>query len=227
MERPEQGSKLFTAAEIDKYFWPADHAAPTSTTLHDAAAAPGSLAFILVYHGANPRWDAEQIIFVKSSLNLLPAQVQEENSGPDHVREETEQTTAVTTNTGQEVDTASQQRSNTAPEKPIAIFQQVPGSHRAKFAFHGWFTIVRYELLRPHSDELAYMLEQKFGQDGARRSAEQWRESFRKTWAVVKLQRSLLEQTPPYIQDVPQKSVNEILAESRSDASNSAVGSSA
>lgn len=41
-------------------------------TLHDSAETPGQLAYVMLYTGANPRWEQNRIIFTKSSLELLP-----------------------------------------------------------------------------------------------------------------------------------------------------------
>ncbi|KAK5685038.1 hypothetical protein LTS10_003113 [Elasticomyces elasticus] len=43
-----------------------------SRTLHDSAATPGQLAYLLLFEGANPRWDSDKIVFTKSALDMLP-----------------------------------------------------------------------------------------------------------------------------------------------------------
>ena len=40
-------------------------------TLHDSAETPGELAYVMLFAGANPRWEQDKIIFTKSSLELL------------------------------------------------------------------------------------------------------------------------------------------------------------
>ncbi|KAK4899687.1 hypothetical protein LTR27_002953 [Elasticomyces elasticus] len=43
-----------------------------SRTLHDSAATPGQLAYLLLFEGANPRWESDKIVFTKSGLDMLP-----------------------------------------------------------------------------------------------------------------------------------------------------------
>ena len=70
---------VFTLEEIHDYFWNAADAhsdrdsrfssvVPLSKTLHDSRETPGRLAFVILFEGAKPRWDAEHIVFTKSNL---------------------------------------------------------------------------------------------------------------------------------------------------------------
>ena len=72
---------LYSNREIEHYFWPdQEYVASTGKTLHDSAASSGNLAYVLLFKDANPRWESDGIIFTKSSLDLLPAELA---SSPD------------------------------------------------------------------------------------------------------------------------------------------------
>ncbi|KAK5725887.1 hypothetical protein LTR15_004077 [Elasticomyces elasticus] len=51
-----------------------------SRTLHDSAATPGQLAYLLLFGGANPRWESDKIVFTKSALDMLPPATDEQLS---------------------------------------------------------------------------------------------------------------------------------------------------
>jgi hypothetical protein len=65
---------LYTIQEICAHFWgkDADYNDLHSATLHAAAENPDGLSWVLLFNDANPKWDSDGIIFVKSSLDLLP-----------------------------------------------------------------------------------------------------------------------------------------------------------
>ncbi|KIW79692.1 hypothetical protein Z517_06306 [Fonsecaea pedrosoi CBS 271.37] len=70
------GDDLCSPKEIDRHFWPVREYEDPGTrqkTLHDSAATPGVVSYVLLFKDANPRWDEGGIIFTKSSLDLLPA----------------------------------------------------------------------------------------------------------------------------------------------------------
>jgi hypothetical protein len=76
---PGPEEELYSIREIQRYFWPQDYASSgvgnrKGKTLHDSAATPGALAYVLLFKDANPRWETDGIIYTKSSLELLPAQ---------------------------------------------------------------------------------------------------------------------------------------------------------
>ncbi|KAJ8105564.1 hypothetical protein ONZ43_g7380 [Nemania bipapillata] len=125
---------------------------------------------------------------------------------------------------------------------PIAIFeeQRIPGLRTgglcARFAFKGWFTISRVNILAPHSAELVRMLQQKwerkdrFGKVVSRpRDASAWNASLAMEWAVIGFKLLEGEDAPPHpqIEKLPEperpggeagretKSVNEMLSEMR------------
>lgn len=70
----------YSLRELHGYFWPGQEVGSSTTckTLHDTAAAPGVMGYMLLFHGANPRWHHDRIIFVKSNLDLLPAEIADE-----------------------------------------------------------------------------------------------------------------------------------------------------
>lgn len=76
---PAKQNDLLSLEEINNHFWAVardnEHSRDASSegrTLHDAAAAPGKLAYVMLFSRANPRWDTEKIVFTKSNLDLLP-----------------------------------------------------------------------------------------------------------------------------------------------------------
>jgi hypothetical protein len=85
---PDPFDRNLTLDEIKNHFWPANDEEEESynyasdggngRTHHDSAQTPGELAFVILYLGANPRWDSEGIIFTKSSLELLPQELAEQ-----------------------------------------------------------------------------------------------------------------------------------------------------
>ncbi|KAJ9617182.1 hypothetical protein H2200_000903 [Cladophialophora chaetospira] len=70
---------VYSLKQIDRYFWPEGDSKTAfvehSKTLHDSATSPGKLAYVLLFNDANPRWESDNIIFTKSSLDLLPAEL--------------------------------------------------------------------------------------------------------------------------------------------------------
>ncbi|KAI1181234.1 hypothetical protein F4777DRAFT_8169 [Nemania sp. FL0916] len=68
-------SELYRQRDIHNYFWgdEGENANDVqSTTFHDSQASPGTLSYMLLFSGANPRWASDHIIFAKSKLALLP-----------------------------------------------------------------------------------------------------------------------------------------------------------
>ncbi|KAK3701489.1 hypothetical protein LTR37_015463 [Vermiconidia calcicola] len=75
-------SSAVTLEEIVNHFYPISkedenegQSPPVESkgrTLHDSADTPGQLAYVMLFSGANPRWEQNRIIFTKSSLELLP-----------------------------------------------------------------------------------------------------------------------------------------------------------
>lgn len=186
---------LVSLEEVRNYFWPLDengerHTSDTlSRTLHDSSASPGRLAYVFLFNQANPRWESDHIIYTKSNLDLLPAELAGKvQASPDDaagfgtspqpkaaagdavdLAENGEATQKAVLDGGRTESGASlalnqgEIRKGTAG--PIAVFKQV---HRSKerrahaFKFEGWFKIERLAFLEPQSPELIRMLQQKW-----------------------------------------------------------------
>lgn len=221
---------------------------PQHSTLNDSLEHPGVLTHVLLFHGANPRWTDDGIIFVKSNLEILPCYKE--------ARAEMAAARSDTTSGGTTEDDETSKRSaidepplEITPSKPrpIAIFEQSPRSHRTSgFHFSGFHTISHIAVLSPRSRALTRILEQKWAlQNGqfAKRRQEDWEKSLGYEWAAIKFVRmGEGEDVPsaPVIERVPQeeprrrkesdvgprKSVNEMLAEMRfgEEASGASVG---
>ena len=102
--------------EIFAHFWPTEyedqHSAAdgqprtiTQTlhvthTLNAAAETPGQLTWLKLHRNANPAWESDRIIFVRSDLDFLPTQ-------------------------SEDVETES---GELAPQQPIAVFTETRGS---------------------------------------------------------------------------------------------------
>ncbi|RMZ88156.1 hypothetical protein DV736_g4620, partial [Chaetothyriales sp. CBS 134916] len=69
------GSCSGTNDSADNDEFPHQHREPKrisrARTLHASALRPGQLSHVLLFHGANPRWETSGIIYVKSGLQLL------------------------------------------------------------------------------------------------------------------------------------------------------------
>lgn len=160
----------------------------------------------------NPRWLTDNIIFVKSALDLLPTQ-------DDEKQKETRGGPAA---------------------KHIMIFEQ-QNTHKtvsnAMFTFIGYFNLVNMQILEPQTSELVRMQEQKwtrtdkFGRARPiNRNAESWKKSLTQRWAVLKFEKDDTfgkDMQPPQIKTSSHqrednevsgqhgKSVNEMLKEMR------------
>lgn len=199
-EKPPTSDKtegLLSLGDIRAHFWPAtENELPRFSetgegrTLHDSAATPGKLAYIILFNGANPRWQSDHLIFSKSSPNLLPVDLADGKSkAPPAVQ--TDHDGAVDSSV---IDTAGSQQNepndaaNGTSEShgkgssegeveakqangassgdqtlPIAVFKQVRGAQRGRsFKFDSWYQIDKLAFLEPKSDELIKMLQQKW-----------------------------------------------------------------
>ncbi|KAI7187916.1 hypothetical protein KC343_g4864 [Hortaea werneckii] len=186
---------LVSLEEVRNYFWPLDengerHTSDTlSRTLHDSSASPGRLAYVFLFNQANPRWESDHIIYTKSNLDLLPAELAGKvQAGPDDAAgvgtspqpragagdevdlaengEAMQKAVLHGSRTKSGASLASNQgeiRKETA--SAIAIFKQVHCSKEQRahaFKFEGWFKIERLAFLEPQSPELIRMLQQKW-----------------------------------------------------------------
>lgn len=224
---------LHSLREIEHFYWPDEDArnyTGKSKTLHDSAGTPGVLSYILLFKGANPRWDQDGIIFTKSSLELLPADLTD-GIDPEPTSEGTDNNTTRTEGDIKHITNPAEPQSKKS--QPIAIFSQdsvvhLPGIRNFKFL--GYYRIVRLTFLEPRTPELVRMLEQKWTLTNSRgqvrqkqRGREGWNESMGHRWAVVKLERDENADAvlgKPEIQKIEEeplapKSVNEMLQELR------------
>ncbi|KAK3076632.1 hypothetical protein LTS18_012484 [Coniosporium uncinatum] len=102
--RDLRNEKLYAVGDLHAHFWPSagevkqvyNEADGTKTntfaldfknrhhgTLDSSEATPNKLAYVVLFGGANPRWDSDNIIFVKTNLELLPPEAEEKSSSPD------------------------------------------------------------------------------------------------------------------------------------------------
>ncbi|ORY67348.1 uncharacterized protein BCR38DRAFT_482968 [Pseudomassariella vexata] len=66
---------LYQKREITRHFWAEEAGsadATHSSTFHDSIRHQGQLSYMLLFSGANPRWQSDNIVFAKSHLKLLP-----------------------------------------------------------------------------------------------------------------------------------------------------------
>lgn len=191
---------LYSQREIYEYFWKNAESSPDrkySTTLHGSAENPDALAFIMLFHGANPKWASDHIIFVKSNLDLLPA-IQKPQTDTA-----AELSTSTPSSNDENLNSSATQSSTTSPSepfpethKPFAVFEQpFRGQKDRGFRFMGFFHISRLELLEPNSEALVRMLQKKwevvdrYGHVKQRtRDKKGWEESMGHKWAVVKME---------------------------------------
>ena len=177
------GKGSLTLLEIDNHFWPANeneienghHPATDGAkrhTLHNSAANPDGLAYVILFNDANPRWNSDNIIFTKSSLELLPQEPTEHDEatpGSDSEQAIISSPSDTTNDAAYEaqtnVDSSCNQPSyiTAKPLNPIAVFKQVAGrNHTRGFKFDGWYNVDRVEFQKLNSPELVRMLEQKW-----------------------------------------------------------------
>jgi hypothetical protein len=125
----------YSVLDICNYFGDESSTLHHYTTLHSSKASPDALAFVLLFHGANPRWLTDNIIYVKSNLDLL----------------------------GSDTATTEENMAKEPNTTLVAMFEQVRGGVRRNFEFRGWYKIARLEFVDKSTPEkLVRMLEQKW-----------------------------------------------------------------
>jgi hypothetical protein len=122
---PEEVHTLF---DIERYFYPEEGAgegADRSRTLHGSSKAPDGLAYVILFHQQNSRWNSDGVIFVKSHLSRLPGYQKAKAEAPAKSVEE---------ETLSEKETPKEQYPNQpSPESPPEDALAQPGFDAASF----------------------------------------------------------------------------------------------
>ena len=228
-------SDLYSLHDIQHHYWPNQTTNEDARrTLHDSAAFPEKLSYVLLFKGANPRWDSDGIVFTKSSLDLLPREAADDNPTEAAPIERESPTTTSPFAKNAVLEENHEPTKDTHP--PVAAYTQTTNmrTHTVRnFKFCGYFKIDKLTFLEPRSKELARMLEQKWSVVDRRgnvrprqRSTEAWEESMGLRWAVVKFEKDEVvnrETDMPKIErvelheedEVEKKGVTEMLRELR------------
>ncbi|KAI9653297.1 MAG: hypothetical protein M1831_006132 [Alyxoria varia] len=74
-----QGRTLYTIDEVHQHFQKPSHGNENAafdvrpnSTLNNSIAEPNGVGYVVLFPGANPKWDSEKLIYVKSNIDLLP-----------------------------------------------------------------------------------------------------------------------------------------------------------
>ncbi|KAI9702697.1 MAG: hypothetical protein M1820_006081 [Bogoriella megaspora] len=223
---PKDNSNLFTAEEIERFYWPrptddetqAGELSSTrhNSTLHASQDQPSKLTYVILFRGANPRWSSDRLIFVKSNLDLLPTSPLIPDAGhqentPNN-REGVSEIQPGLAEAGQEkASTIDRSGIDSAPlSGPIAVYQEVSKPRPLSIRFAGWYVIEKLDILLPNSPQLVKMLDQKWTKTDRHgkvirqeRDAESWKKSMNFKWAVVKFKPDIMsdqERGPPNIE---------------------------
>lgn len=181
-------------------------------TLNASADAPDQLKYVMLFKDANPRWNSDGIIFVKSSLHLLPGAEKFEPNVEDkeqqNLDDENNNSNGAAPSAGdneQPISSAADGTTDSATATteqegtdnsmftpdlslydcgPIAVFEQLSekGGKKGGFQFLGYHKITRLQFLAPCSDQLHRMLLQKFYAVDARDRIVKQKRS-RQAWA--------------------------------------------
>lgn len=209
-----QRERLPRAEDVHEHYWPLEPVAdkdppyiPVRSTLNSSASALDKLKYVMLFTDANPRWQAEHIIYVKTKLHMLP--------GSDKFAKAATRNELHAKSDDKAIESGSEEQQQPAPStpeptgasdsthipdnqmEPIAVFEQTGGvSRNAGFRFTGYHRIARLEFLEPQSADLARMLEQKFSipdKHGRvkkqQRGSAAWKTSLEQRWAVVQLEK--------------------------------------
>ncbi|KAG8533758.1 uncharacterized protein KY384_001499 [Bacidia gigantensis] len=197
----------------------------THSTLHDSAKTPGMLSYVVLFHGANPRWYSDHIIFARTNISFVKpfTTVQHDHleAKPGGLEASSRHIALRSSHSGGEVlndpdkDTSAESPSDVktsilsnSEESPkphlIPVFLEAKGrpSQGRSAVFYGYFSILHVDFLEPQSPELVRMLEQKwspskFGSGQTRRrSPERWADSLRQEWVVIQMTEVLSDHTP-------------------------------
>lgn len=211
-----QDPNALALEEIHIHFSGLLYAAASRSTLNDSSERQKQLAYVMLFSGANPRWDSEHILFAKTNIDFLPGYEEAFKCITDAEMSVTIPNKAVSVSasnkgaapassggggeTGSSIETlATHRRSpydvDAPPDSPlIPVFTEYP--HKGWFLLSGFYRLQRVSFLHPHSQELARMMAQKwdirdkYGRPkDVRRSKEAWEESLRVRWAVIKMEK--------------------------------------
>lgn len=176
-QRRQDNSNFHTLSEIHHYYWPNEETLPsdpkpTHSTLNASERKPGKLAYLMLFKGANPRWEPDGIVFVKTGLDLLKGSVTEKHAEdgkrPDHFKSGGRSSINGEPNEKTEAEHGQVATSDPPfPTHQIAAFAQSPGLRQDQraFRFLGYYIITAVDLLEPNSPEMVKMLGQKWGQN--------------------------------------------------------------
>ncbi|KIW01712.1 uncharacterized protein PV09_06889 [Verruconis gallopava] len=218
----------YTVDEIQTHYWcnaraedvNRDTLFPRHSTLNDSVECQGSLSHVILFQGANPKWESDRIIFVKSNLEMLPQYHEAKAKRISRTALEGSETAGIpekspTPRGAFEGTHKSESRFDLGEDDPIdivprdqmkiACFEQRQWARRFEgFIFTGYFTIQSITLLAPYSKALVQMLEQKWSltaKEGVvhtkKRRPEDWNKSLSYEWAVVKFAKLEGENVPP------------------------------
>lgn len=71
--RHQPRKELYSITDVRHHFWPSSsEEIPPLSSLNSSAKHPFELTWVLLHRDQNPRWKTDNIVFAKTSLNLLP-----------------------------------------------------------------------------------------------------------------------------------------------------------
>jgi len=179
---------LHTLNEIHVHY---NNQSGVHSTLNESPQNPGKLGYIVLFRGANPRWQKDHIIFAKTNVGLVPGY---ENKTKPDTKTTSENNTEVTKeHAASEVGNASQKQEHAAAnssdnrqnivvesasdvqslsspsqikaEAKIPVFLEIMNRAKhttRKFLFYDYWDVAHVEFLAPRSPELVRMLQQKW-----------------------------------------------------------------
>lgn len=205
--------RLPRAEDVHDHYWPSEAEEEgegmrftVHSTLNSSRSEPDALKYVVLFKDANPRWQSDRIVYVKTNLYLLPgsetfgdavaAQKKEQEDPVNGEGEAGARQSQPPSEGGSSADIATHTPDLSAYHlEPVAVFEQV-GSRSGGFRFAGYHAIARLQFLEPRSQDLVRMLEQKFSVVDVfgrvvrqQRSPEAWKASLEHRWAVLQLAR--------------------------------------
>ncbi|KKY19412.1 hypothetical protein UCDDS831_g05381 [Diplodia seriata] len=211
--QPEQ---LPRADDVHDFYWPpvqleaGEGMRPTvHSTLNSSSSEPNRLKYVMLFQEANPRWEADRLVYVKTNLHYLPgsekfaSQKQPVASGAvkkldgrtDGHSSEEPLVPAPTSSSNEPSGSTHTPNLTDYQLEPIAVFEQV-GNRSGGFRFIGYHKIARLQFLEPKSGDLMRMLEQKFSVTNKfgrvsqqHRSPASWKASLEHRWVVMQLEK--------------------------------------